>query len=110
MVGGLADGALHCLGTSGLKMSGLATFVTGDRLEPLCTGGLAGECLIAGLPGVILDARLPDRVEVGVGEVKFEDLVDQFGVLHGGKHVGHGQPLDGHLHHAGLSLESRFAC
>ena len=69
MVGGLADGALHCLGTSGLKMSGLATFVTGDRLESFCTGGWAGECLLAGLPGVIFDARLPDRVEVGVGEV-----------------------------------------
>ena len=100
MVGGLADGALHCLGTPGLKMAGLATPVTGDRLEPLCTGGWAGECLLAGLPGVILDARLPDGVEVGVSEVKFEDLVDQFGVLHGREHVGHGQPLNGHLHHA----------
>ena len=69
MVGGLADRALHCLGTPGLKMSGLAAFVTGDRLESFCTGGWAGECLLAGLPGVILDARLPDRVEVGVGEV-----------------------------------------
>ena len=109
MVGGLADGALHCLGTSGLKMPGLATPVAGDRLEPPCTGGWAGECLLAGLPGVVLDASLPDRVEVGVGEVQLEDLVDQFRIFHGGEHVGHGQPLNGHLHHAGLTLESRFA-
>ena len=27
MVGGLADGALHCLGTPGLKMASLATVV-----------------------------------------------------------------------------------
>ena len=94
MVGGLADGALHCLGTSGLKMPGLATPVAGDRLEPPCTGGWAGECLLAGLPGVVLDASLPDRVEVGVGEVQLEDLVDQFRIFHGGEHVGHGQPLD----------------
>ena len=109
MVGRLADGALHCLGTSGLKMSGLPAFVTGDRLESFCTGGWAGECLLAGLPGVIFDARLPDRVEVGIGEVQLEHLVYQFWVLHGGQHVSHGQLLDGHLQHAGLSLESCFA-
>ena len=91
-------------------MASLATFIAGDRLESLGCGTLARECFFASLSCVIFDTCLPDGVDVCLGEVELEDLVDELGVLHVRQYVRHGELLDGHLHIARLPLEPCLPC
>ena len=110
VVGGLTYGALHCFHTPVLKMSIFPAFIASDRLDSLSCGTLARKGFLAGLSCVESNTCFPNGVDVCSGEVKLQNLINELRVLHVGEHVRHGELLDGHLHHARLTLEPRLPC